>query len=179
MTFLVIEPMELTPSFAKRSKRPVLVATKPLFAQKMGLATCSLTPGNLCFFPLNFIKLKAIHFRDLDEIDFDTAYDACVIDEEMLLPEVRNEFQWHAFSTLIYDNQLRKVWLGFGDADDEGTYIFYSDGKEQTFFNWLGANPNEADTVNSDCVMTESWLGGWNDRPCQQKKAEKIICQEP
>ncbi len=69
---------------------------------------------------------------------------------------------------------LGRSWIGLSDRAEEGLFVWI-DGREPTYVNWSGDEPNNA-SGNEDCGgMWDKGTGQWNDFNCDDEKP--FICQ--
>jgi cysteine-rich repeat protein len=77
-------------------------------------------------------------------------------------------------NTVLPGAAIFQAWLGFTDANQEGSFI-WSDGSPSSFTNFAAGEPNDQNG-GEDCVnMTEAGL--WNDLSCAE--FHKPLCEIP
>merc|ERR1719158_826815 len=61
-------------------------------------------------------------------------------------------------------------WIGLTDRENEGTFVWGSDGSEATYTNWNGREPNNM--RKEDCAHIRTNKNNeWNDSKCDQKSS--------
>lgn len=67
------------------------------------------------------------------------------------------------------------VWIGGSDQQVEGVFFWIDSGKNFTFTNWHGIQPDNAGN-NEHCVEMFARSGKWNDRPCSHSTL--FVCEK-
>lgn len=78
------------------------------------------------------------------------------------------EWIWTTSDSMFIEG-AKDVWIGLGDADDEGTYVWEDGSPLGTYRNWADNQPDNGGSggVDEDCVeMGQYTEGKWNDQDC-------------
>lgn len=71
---------------------------------------------------------------------------------------------------------FKAFWIGGTDKDDEGTFVWASDNRNVTLFNWADEEPNDANG-GEDCVNVHVNLEFlWNDSACDEQS--RFVCEK-
>ena len=73
---------------------------------------------------------------------------------------------------------INEFWIGISDRENEGTFVYDSDGKDLVWTNWNTGEPNDWRN-GEDCVRSDDRSAGkykWNDDKCDSKYS--IICEK-
>lgn len=82
--------------------------------------------------------------------------------------QAENDFVTTTFGT--YGGEGRHLWIGFTDAQQEGTFRWFN-GQSATYSNWAAGEPNNAseedftELLGTDGLQTVGTAGQWNDLP--------------
>ena len=79
------------------------------------------------------------------------------------------------FFLLLASNES-EAWIGLHDSSSEGRYVWL-DGSAIPFSEWLQGEPNGRTSENCIIQSKGTFLSGWADRPCSEKKA--FVCEVP
>ena len=73
-----------------------------------------------------------------------------------------------------------QVWIGINDINEEGKYIYASDGSPVTWLNWNNkkSRGHPDNKENEDCIVMEfHWNGTWNNISCDNEIKMEFICE--
>lgn len=80
------------------------------------------------------------------------------------------------FLCLLLASNESEAWIGLHDSSSEGRYVWL-DGSAIPFSEWLQGEPNGRTSENCIIQSKGTFLSGWADRPCSEKKA--FVCEVP
>ena len=76
---------------------------------------------------------------------------------------------------IVSDLSPEVIWLGINDKNEEGTWVYQSDGSRIQYSNFSDPQPDNAGN-NEHCVLTNWQNQGWNDDKCEQYVA-LYVCE--
>ena len=75
---------------------------------------------------------------------------------------------------------ISTYWLGIHDVNNEGNFVYDSDGKAIGWTNWRSGEPNDFNQ-QEDCVMVSApraEAGKWNDFCCNSNCVRAFVCEK-
>ncbi|KAK7489928.1 hypothetical protein BaRGS_00018793 [Batillaria attramentaria] len=116
------------------------------------------------------------YYISADKLNFANAKQACVL-KGGKLAEVECEGENEFLKQFARLDGTTAYYLGGSDEDDEGTFVWVSDNRAITFFDWSPRQPDNNGN-NEDCLeirVVSPFNSQWNDIPCFIKN--RYICE--
>ncbi|VDI06191.1 Hypothetical predicted protein [Mytilus galloprovincialis] len=94
-------------------------------------------------------------------------------DAKLAEPDTQSEID---YISGIASSMSDTFWIGGKDKDDEGTFVWASDNRNVTLFNWANGEPNDVNG-GEDCVNVHINLEFlWNDSACDEQS--RFVCEK-
>ncbi|XP_074614470.1 uncharacterized protein LOC141874200 [Acropora palmata] len=108
-------------------------------------------------------------------LTWDDSIYGCALDNGSLA-SLQSKEEADLVVSLIRASNESEAWIGLHDSSSEGRYVWL-DGSAIPFSEWLQGEPNGRTSENCIIQSKGTFLSGWADRPCSEKKA--FVCEVP